>query len=137
MREVEFRTLHEIGEELGHKASVIWQWLNPEKVKAENKRRNKAKQEWAYGCCPECGGSFASANGYKDVSVCRDCETERRKRQARDRTIRFIKMREEGLLNTEIAEREGCNHWVVAKVLSTAHRYNLKAPRSPYFKAPA
>lgn len=137
LREIEHWTLREIGEELGHEAHVIWQWLNPEKVKAENKKRNGKKREWESGECPQCGGYWAGAKR-SDTEMCRPCRDDEYERNFKTEALRYIKRREEGLLNSEIEELEGLPFNRVAKCLMEAKkRYGMDVPRSPYFKAPA
>jgi len=145
-------TYQEIGDVLGISNTTVceyctgkvslrrkaWKERNPERVRAHNLKRNKAKQEWASGECPQCGGHFATANGHKRSSVCVYCATEDKERAARERCLRYIDLRLKGMSNVQIAEQEGCSRAVVNSVFSRAyHRYGLTVPRSPYFKAPA
>jgi DNA invertase Pin-like site-specific DNA recombinase len=128
-------TYQAIGEALGHPTATILKWLKPEWAKEQNRKQNAkrgpAKRAWEAGICPTCGGHLAAA---KKSKRCGHCEREARRREARERTERFIAMRKEGLLNVEIAEREGVPVYVVAQVLSCADRYGLTVPRSPYWQ---
>jgi predicted Zn-ribbon and HTH transcriptional regulator len=107
---------------------------HPERVRAANLGRNDYKREWESGECPECGDRISDV---RRAVKCANCKFEAVRREAIDRTVRFIALRKEGLLNIEIAEREGVTTPVVNTVLSRASRYGLDAGRSPCFKAPA
>lgn len=107
---------------------------HPERVRAANLARNDYKREWEAGECYECGGESATG---RYGNRCGECRREAEKREARDRTIRFIALRKKGMLNSEIAELAGVSRSVVNCVLSRAWRYGLDAGKSPYFKAPA
>lgn len=123
----------EIGRHLGVHKNTVSRWFHPGISRRSNAKRSQAKRRWdreTAGPCPECGGVRSSSR----TRSCARCERERVKREARERTVRFIAMREEGLLNSEIAEREGVAVCVVAVCLSRAGRFGLKVPRSPHFR---
>lgn len=112
-----------------------WRERNPEKVREENKRRRAYKRRWESGKCPQCGGILGSAQRSKR---CGKCELQAKKRAGKDTAIRFIALRKEGLLNSEIAAKCGTTQQSVASTLYLApRRYGLDVPRSPYFKASA
>lgn len=124
-------TLKEIGQRVGKSTYAIWTWLNPEKLKAENKRRRRAKREWESGECPQCGQYLGSR---KRSRHCANCAREESERKGRERTIRFIALRKEGLLNREIARKEGISAHSVAVIFSRGvPRYGLDPGLSPYF----
>lgn len=123
-------TYRATGEALGHPVTTIYNWLNPEYVRRSNVKRGPAKREWEAGTCPQCGGRLASADR---SDRCIDCKREAVRRQARERAELFIALRERGLLNNEIAEREGITAGSVASALCHAPDYGLTVPRSPYF----
>lgn len=138
----EGETYREIGEKLGVSLSAAYLWLNPEyakqRARRSNAKRTAQKRRWAQenrAECPRCGqpmgsGSAGRSPGRFRPEVCRNCLTD----EARARAARFIAMRKEGLLNVEIAEREGVETHVVATVLSRAYRWGLEVPPSPYYR---
>lgn len=103
---------------------------NREHKRAYNLARNDRKREWEEAECPTCGGSMAD----KRATQCTECEREQRRREARERIERFIALRKQGLLNTEIAKREGCPRYIINQQLHYARKYNLEVPPSPYRK---
>ena len=128
-------TYREIAEELGLKdPRQAWRWLNPEALRAENKRRRAKKREWESGKCPECGGYMGSAKR-SDTQVCEFCRAEENERMFKARARRFIELREEGWLNSEIEDYEGLSYNTVAVTLKDARKRGMDVPRSPYFKA--
>jgi len=132
-------TYREIGERLGVSTRAVWAWLNPEAQKAivrgVNAKRTKAKREWARAnraACPQCGKPMGPGTAGRKCRVPRRCRT-CLKRESRERTERYIALRERGMLNFQIAEREGVPTHKVAGALSRAkEEHGLPVPPSPY-----
>lgn len=88
--------------------------------------------------CPVCGEEFSrgereSRASFLDRKTCSaTCggQLGEVSRRAREREARFVEMRERGLTNIEIAEREGVARHVVASVLSRARRRGVSVPWS-------
>jgi transposase len=124
-----------VADALGVAGSTVQKWLKPEWAKKSNAKRGPAKRAWEANQradCPNCGAPMQIGSKMPSHASerCAECVRD----EGRSRTIRYIAMRKEGLLNTEIAEREGVRVVVVAAVLSRADRYGLTVPRSPYFR---
>lgn len=133
-------TYREIGERLGVAEHTSWSWLNPEARRAIDRRvnakRTKAKNEWARenrAACPKCGKPMGPGTKGRRTRVPKRCRT-CLKQESREHTERFIALRERGLLNPQIAEREGVPVATVAVALSRAERdHGLAVPPSPWY----
>jgi transposase len=132
--------MREIAERIGVTPSCIWKWLNPERTREfhaspKERARRRRWEEDSRELCPECGSEMAIGSRLpsRRSERCASCRSD----AARARTVRFIRLREDGLNNREIAEREGVSTAAVAQSLCRADRYGLRVPVSPYFKAAA
>jgi transposase len=138
-------TYKEIGERLDVSITTVceyvtrrvtaWKRKNAAKLREQNLARNEEKRAWERAKatpCSQCGG----LSNYRS-ELCQACVQTKRKRAGRERTERFIALRNQGLRNVEIAEREQVAPHVVTTTFHRAHRYGLDAGRSPYFKAAA
>jgi len=136
-------TYQQIAERLNVSSNgVVSRWLNPERAKEADRRsnakRNDYKRQWDRDNraeCPRCGGAMCA--GSRSPSHCPDRCWECLRDEADARIRRFIALRREGLLNPEIAEREGTTVPAVAMTLSNARRQGYDVPPSPYGPAAA
>lgn len=84
-------------------------------ARPEVKARKRAWDKSMRATCPGCGepmgqGSLRADGSRRRVDVCPACQTKRRV----ERAVTLIRLRREGLLNTEIAERLGTTRNTVA-----------------------
>lgn len=101
-----------IGKALGVSRDRARDWARPER------RRRLAMTD-----CPKCGGRMQ-----KGSARCGRCK----RAEVDARAERLIDLRRQGLLNYEIAEREGIKAQTVANLFVMAARRGLDVPPSPY-----
>jgi transposase len=111
-------------------ATTRWRREHPDRLREQNLARNDAKREAEAGECERCGGRVSDG---KRFDRCNECRRTEERSDTAERAERFIRLRERGLLNHQIAELEGVSMQAVATVLYRAHRQiGLYVPPSPY-----
>jgi transposase len=108
----------EIGARLGISTKLAWEWVNPEKVQATNRRRRRAKREWerhwlasdaSRAICARCGKKMGrgSARPHLQERNARAVESQQRTCSgcAEDRRELTIALYREGLPLKVIADR--------------------------------
>lgn len=125
--------LREIAAELGIGLSTAGEYVTDPTGRAKSDRMRKAGAT----ACADCGGP--TAGFYHRVERCAECARALQRRIVRERTIRWLELRNAGLNNKQIAEREGVSRQAVANALCRAKRRfpDLDVPRSPYPKRKA
>jgi transposase len=118
-----------------HKSTVS-RWLNPHLIEKQliyNRSRNAEKRQNDRdnaGSCENCGTGLSDSR----AEHCIKCVVQAQKEAADARVRRWIALREEGLLNTEIAQRDGTTVHAVATAFSNAKRRGFHVPPSPYHR---
>jgi DNA-binding NarL/FixJ family response regulator len=123
--------LREIGERMGVSLKTVHSWLSD-----PGGRRLRARKESYRGSCIDCGAPTYGGDGAPH-DRCQGCNTlhaaERQRAMGERRAREILRLRREGLLNTEIAERLGICDETVARSMGRLRKRGEDIPRSPHF----
>lgn len=115
----------QIAAEMGVYYKTVYEWLeDPTGERSNARKRAEEARDIAARSCSACGGRIGS----RRAAVCDDC----RQRHLSDRRAAIIALRNEGLLNTEIAARLQTTVASVANVLCRERKSNAGIKSSPY-----
>lgn len=116
-------------------------WTSPQISEVVDAPESTIRNWCLGGTCSRCGAPFEKSDGRRATTLCNSCRVrdgaDRLAHFGRLRTERFIRLREQGLLNYEIAELHGVKPHCVAQAFSRAGRYGLTVPRPPYWERSA